>query len=190
MRAYISFVLVFLSLALLLSLLSMAQAADSVDLSKAVAVSRAYGVQMNVKESVVEAAGQGAREGFAAYDASHDVGLCRHCGDHFCDPLPSSPNFCSAQLCVACFREDEAREEAAGTAVSRTDALRGHAFDGDFSVALGTVDFEVFLKADGTAKNGYALDYGRFRKDVGMTLASGKLGVTAAGKIPAGTVAG
>lgn len=188
MRGYLSFVLAFLSLALLLSLLSMLQAADSVDLSKAIAVSRAYGVLMNMKENVLEAVRLGGEEGFASYDASHSTGSCLHCPDHFCGPLPAGPNGCDAVLCAACFREGEAREAAERGALAKASMLGGCGFDEGFNATLGDVEFEVFLKPSGGAKNGYALDYGRLRRDVAARAWSGALGVAAGGAVPAGTV--
>lgn len=189
MRGYFAFFLVFLSSALLLSLLSLSEAAQTADLSRAVAVSRSYGVEMNAKEAVLEAARGGSLAGFAAYDLSHDVSTCSHCEDHFCSPLlPLGPNSCDSALCSLCFRESGAREAAIGGALARLRMLRAHAFDQDFEVAIGSADFEVFLRPEKAAKNGYAVDYGRFRKAVRIAVSSEKFGIKREGVIPAGTV--
>jgi len=186
MRGYLSFVLAFLSLALLLSLLSLSQAADSTDLSRAIAVSRAYGVLMNIKESLLEAVRLGGGEGFASYDGSHSIESCLACPDHFCG-LPAAPNGCDAGLCAMCFREGEAREAAETEAIAKAGMLGGCGFDGGFNTTIGDAEFEVFLKAANGTKNGYALDYGRFRRRVAVRASSGALDVAAEGAIPAGT---
>ena len=187
MRGYLSFVLVFLSLALLLSLLTLSQAADSTDLSKAIAISRAYGVLMNMKENVLEAVRLGGENGFASYDDSHFIESCLHCPDHFCDPLPATANSCDAGLCATCFREGEAREAAEKGALANVEMLDGCGFDDGFNSTVGDAEFEVFLKAANGTKNGYGLDYGRFRKEVVVRASSAALGVSADGGIPAGT---
>lgn len=188
MRGYLSFVLVLVSLLLVLSLLEVREASDSSDLSKALSVERAYSVHMNVKECILEAARQGAWEGFAAYDASHDIRLCKHCLDAYCSPMPAASNRCDAVLCNRCFREDEARTEAEQQAHSRINLLRSHQFDSDFAVAIMDEEIEAFTKAEGAAKNGYVLDYLRFRQDLGIALGSGKLDVSAHAEIPRGVV--
>jgi hypothetical protein len=190
MKGYLSFVLVFVSSLLILSLLSMSQAAGSVNLSKAVVVERTYGIQMNVKENLFEAARQGAMEGFADYDAAKDIRLCRHCPDHSCSPPadPPPPNICDASLCSRCFREDEARAEAEKGALSNISSLRSHVFDPDFEVQVGQPAFEVFLRSDPLARNGFALDFGRFRDPLGISVASKKLGISSRSEIPSGMV--
>ena len=190
MRGYLSFVLAFLSLALLLSLLLLSQAADSTDLSRAIAVSRTYGVLMNMKEAVLEAARLGGEEGFASYDDSHSIASCLSCPDHFCDPLPAAPNGCDAAVCAMCFREDEARRAAEKEALAKTGMLAGCGFDDGFNSTVEDAEFEVFLKAANGTKNGYALDYGRFRKLVAVRASSRALDVAADGAIPAGLVIG
>jgi len=188
MRGYLSFILVLVSLQLILSLLEVKEASDSADLSKALSVERAYSLHMNVKECIMESARQGAQEGFTAYDNSHDIKLCRHCPDAYCSPIPSASNHCDSLLCSQCFREEEARAEAEQYALSRIDLLRSHQFDFDFKVTILDVRIEVFTKADGMAKNGYALDYLRFREDLGIRLGSEKLDLSADAEIPRGVV--
>ncbi len=188
MRGYLSFILVLVSLQLVFSLLEVKSASESTDLSKAISVERTYSVQMNVKECILEAARQGASEGFAAYDASHDIRLCRHCPDSYCSPVPAAPNRCDPLLCEQCFREGEARAEAERQALSMIDLLRTHQFDSDFLITIGGAELEAFTKADVTAKNSYALDYLRLRGDLSIRLESEKLGLSAVAKIPRGVV--
>jgi len=188
MRGYLSFVLVLVSLQLVFSLLDVKDASDSSDLSKALSVERAYSLHMNVKECILEAARQGAQEGFAVYDASHDIKLCKHCLDAYCSPIPSALNHCDPFLCNQCFREDEARAEAERYALSKIALLRSHQFDSDFRVIILNENVEVFTTADGTAKNGYALDYLRFREDLGIGLESAKFNLSADAEIPRGVV--
>jgi hypothetical protein len=188
MRGYLSFILVLVSLQLVFSFLDVKSASESTDLSKALSVERTYSVHMNVKESVLEAARQGAREGFAAYDVSHDIRLCRHCPDAYCSVVPAAPNRCDLLLCEQCFREHEARAEAEKQALSTIGLLRSHQFDSDFWVTIGGAEIEAFTKTDVTAKNSYALDYLRLREDLPIRMESEKLGLSAAAKIPRGVV--
>src|SRR4030095_3907449 len=129
MRGYFSFSLVLLSSLLALSLLMLHHQSGQRDLSKAVSVQRAYGLQMNAKESVVESMRQGASAGFGYYDSTHDIAMCKHCPDNFCAPtIPgvTTENACDATLCSACFREADARESAVSSAAAKAAALNGH----------------------------------------------------------------
>ena len=188
MRGYLSFILVLVSLQLVFSLLEIKSATDSFDLSKALSVERAYSVQMNVKECVLEAARQGAHEGFAVYDASHDIKFCRHCPDSYCSPVPEAPNRCDSALCSQCFREDDARAEAERHALSNMGMLLDHQFDSDFIVTIMDAKMEAFTKPGLTARNGYALGYLRFREDLGIGLESAKFNLSADAEIPRGVV--
>lgn len=192
MQGFVSFILVFVSVPLLLSALSISQAAGHSDLSKAVAVERAYGLHMNAKEAVLEAVRQGSGSGFAAYDSSHDILLCRHCPDHYCvspSPLnPAPPNACDSDKCGRCFREAEARAAAELGALTSMSSLRPHIFDGDFSVGVGTARTEAFLRAEPLAKNSISLDFVRFRDALPISVDSERLEVRGKWEIPQGTV--
>lgn len=190
MRGYVSFILVSASVLLLSSLILLHDSSGPVDLSQAVAAERAYGIQMNAKEAVMESVRSGAASGFLAYDSVHSLENCTHCIDHGCavsDPPP--PNYCDEILCGGCFRESDAREAAVISAEGRLAALRLHAFDGDFNVSVGGAGLEAFLAPDAAAKNGFALSGVRFRAPLPVTAASAKFGLSASGKIPEGTVA-
>jgi hypothetical protein len=189
MRGYISFVLVFISVLLLLSLLKLHDASSSTDLSKAVAVERIYGVQMNVKESVIEAARQGALDGFVGYDAIHDINKCKHCPDSFCSPLPEAPNRCDTALCMACFREADARASATDKAISGVRSLNTHEFDSDFQVRIDDPSLEVFLEADPLAKNGFRLGSARFTKEFSVFVDSRKFAISSTAEMPKVVVA-
>ncbi len=169
MRGYFSFVLVFLSLLLVFSLISVQPAHNS---SQAISIERAYGLSMNVKEAVIEAAREGAEEGFGSYDLGHDIMVCRHCQDHFCTYDRQFPNFCDDMLCSRCFREDEARSSAILLAQTRILALKSHRFDPDFSVSISSPPVSTFLKPDKLAKNGFSLDYIRFEQETHIALVS------------------
>lgn len=188
MRGYLSFVLVLLCLLILLSLLQAREASMHIDLSKAVMVERAYSISMNIKECVLEAARAGAADGFAAYDHSHDVRLCRHCADSYCSIIPIAVNRCDQALCSQCFREQEARAEAESGALSRMALLGPHAFDSDFSIGLSFPGLRAITRADVSGKNGYALDSLIFEDEVRISAESTKLGISAESKIPRGVV--
>jgi len=184
MRGYLSFILVFISVLLLLSLLRLQDASSSTDLSKAVAAERTYAVQMNVKESVLEALRLGALAGFSGYDSAHDISLCKHCPDSFCSPLPDAVNTCDAAKCGACFREAEARTAARERAVSDVRPLNNHPFDSDFRVAIGDPQIEVFLEADTLAKNGFGLGSARLTDEFFVFVDSDKFAITSTAEVP------
>jgi len=191
MRGYLSFVLAFLSLALILSLLSLSNAAGSRSLSKAVSVERIYGVEMNVKEIILEEARQGGRTGFSIYSTTHFERMCKHCPDNFCAPyIPPAPppeNACDETLCSACFREDEARNASEYWSELGISSLNGHMFDPDFSINIGHADTEASLSADPLRKGYFILSDIRFREDLRINISSEKLSISAGSRIPAGT---
>ena len=187
MRGYLSFVLVFVSVLLLLYVLQLHLTVNDFNLDKAIAVHRTYSVQMNVKEVLLELARQNAEKGFNEYDSSHSVSLCRHCPDHFC--IPGSPsNNCDVILCNQCFREKEARESAEKMVISGLTVMNNYSFDPDFTVSIANAETNAFLKADLLSRNGFSLDYIKFRNNIMISLYSEKFEVSAKGKIPQGCV--
>ena len=66
----------FAAFALLLSLVELNLNSKTHNLSNAINAERFYRVQMNVKEVIIEAARQGAREGFQMYDSTHQISAC------------------------------------------------------------------------------------------------------------------
>jgi hypothetical protein len=193
MRGYLAFVLVFVSMALVLALLSMVAAAGPRSLSRAISVERAYGVQMNAKESALGISRQLGRKGFDIYRMTHFPQMCGHCLDHFCIPSPlPAPllgNSCSEQLCSLCFREDGARAYAeAGAAMGLASLNSGGVFDRDFSVSIDGGLPEAFLAPDPVMEGSYILDSMRFRVPLRIRVESDKLGISSDSSIPAGTV--
>lgn len=190
MRGYLSFVLVLASVVLVFTLLEINMVSKSFDLSKAISVERAYGLQMNVKESILESARQGARDGFNTYDFTHDIKLCKHCPDSFClPPTPPLPtNYCDPLLCAQCFRESEARMESERYAVSNITTLGHHHFDSDFRVFISQPTLKAFTTNNSMAKNGFSLDYLIFDDDLRIDLVSDDFDLSAAAKIPEGVI--
>jgi hypothetical protein len=190
MRGYVSFVLVLLASLVLLDLLALYDASHETNLSDAVAAERAYGIEMNVKEAVIQSVRLGAGEGFGEYDRATDVRNCRHCPDNFCAPPtpadPYPPNACDPPRCSLCFRESGARKAAIDGALETLRDLEGHRFDQDFSVSFGGAELEVLLRPDPLSKNGYSLDFARFRKKNGMNISSDKFRIDQESKIPGG----
>ncbi|HSB47620.1 MAG TPA: hypothetical protein VLD37_06415 [Candidatus Bilamarchaeum sp.] len=189
MRGYVSFLLVLLASLALLQLLALHGASGDFSLSDAVAAERAYGLEMNAKEGAIESVRIGAREGFEKYDRATSVENCRHCPDHFCqpptpaDPLP--PNACDSR-CDACFRESDARRSAEGGALERISALAGHDFGPDFNVSFDSAALETLLRPEPLSKNGYAVDYSRFRKKYWINISSAKFRLERDSAIPGG----
>lgn len=176
MRAYLSFILVLLSLVLLFSLLSLDMRASG---SKAILVERTYSISMNVKEIVLESLRQGAQEGFRGYDAAHDVEMCIHC------PI-CTPRTCDPMKCQKCFSEHEARDQARQGAQAKLASLGAHAFDPDFDISVGEAEVDVFTRAEPLSKNGFALDSLKVSHDIRISLDSEKLGIEGQAEIPGG----
>ncbi|MCI0503840.1 hypothetical protein L0Y65_03955 [Candidatus Micrarchaeota archaeon] len=194
MRGYISFVLVFLCAILLLSAIPLLSQARSYDLSDAVLIERAYGLQMNAKECALEAVRQGAVAGFAGYDLSHDLGSCIHCADHFCAPPtpadPSPPNICDPARCRRCFREKEARNAAGAGAAQGLSRIRVQAY-GDAAAEYGDLGPDclmAYLVPDAWAKSGLRVGSVRFCDDLPVRVRLEDGGVSISGNIPKGTV--
>jgi hypothetical protein len=185
MRGYISFVLVFVAAGILLSSYSVLLPAYSPDLSRAVSVERAYGLQMNIKEAALESIRQGTLEGFRTYDESHSLENCLNCPGA-CAP-PPSPNPCDAMLCAQCFRENEARASAVLGATTLLGKLQAHSFDSAFSVTINPPELEVFLQADPLSNNGFSVDHSRLRSVLGISVES-ELDISAQSELPAGMV--
>ncbi|MFH1520802.1 MAG: hypothetical protein ABID61_04100 [Candidatus Micrarchaeota archaeon] len=169
MRGYFSFILVFVSLLLIFTLLSVSLQSD---LSKAISVERAYGISMNVKEVIIETLKHGTNDGFSQYDLTHEISLCRHCMDHFCTYDRDFPNYCDDFLCSKCFRESDARAAAISSARIKLFSLKNHQFDPDFNITIHDPQISVFLYPNQLAKNGFSIDYLRFENDGKITLSS------------------
>jgi hypothetical protein len=187
MKGYLSFVLAFLCLMLIIALLSIVQASTQYDFSRAIAAQRAYGVGMNAKEAITEGIRNGARTGFEAYDATHLLVACMHCPDHFC-AIPPAPNFCNEELCSLCFREDGARKAAESGINDSLAALMVHGFDPDFNVSIIGGSPEVSLAPDLKRPGKYIPDSIRLRERMGISVACEKLGIWSETGIPAGMV--
>lgn len=162
MRGYFSFILVFVSLLLILTLSSIN---TQTDFSKAISIERAYGVSMNVKEVIIETLKHGANEGFNQYDSTHDIARCRHCIDHFCTYDHDFPNYCDDFLCLQCFREPDSRAAAINVAKIKFSSLKNYQFDPDFTISIQDPQMLVFLYPNKLAKNGFSVDYLRFEQD-------------------------
>jgi len=186
MRGYLSFVLALVACGVLLSCHSLLNSSSSFDLSKAISVERAYGIQMDTKEAAMESIRQGAAAGFVAYDVGHETGNCTHCPG-LCLP-PPAPDYCDAALCERCFIESGARASAEGGALASLDALRGHQSDDAFAISLGKTDLEVFLEPDPLSKNGFSFSHARLRTPLWIEAGSVALGISASSELPAGLV--
>jgi hypothetical protein len=155
MQGYFSFILVFVSVILLLALIQ--NLTSQPDYSKALAIERAYALSMNVKETIIASAVQGAEDGFLEYDNSHDTKMCIHCKG-YCTYDRDFPNYCDDQLCSLCFKESEAREIASQFANLRLILLNYYEFDPDFSISISSPSVSSFLKPNSQSKNGFDLD--------------------------------
>jgi len=91
-------------------------------------------------------------------------------------------------LCSQCFREKEARESAENTAVSRLQILYNHVFDPDYNVSIDGTELSAYLRAEPLSKNGFSLDYIKFKHAISIFISSEKFEISAKGEIPRGCV--
>jgi hypothetical protein len=192
MKGYLSFVLASVSLALILSLLSLLAASKPGSLADAISVERTYGVQMNAKECIIGTVRQWGQKGFGEYALHHSVESCRFCPDHFCTPwsppAPSPGNPCIPQLCSACFRESEARAFSENAVSIGLGSIPQDAFDPEYLVVLSHGPPEAFLSPDPAKPGGFHLDSIRFRQDILVHAESLKLGAESDASLPSGMV--
>ncbi len=190
MRGYISFVLAFCCVLLLISLAALRRSASDIDLSPAIALERLEGSSLNMKEAAVEAAREGAASGFASYDLTHSVEGCRHCPDSPCaypiPPAPPPPNYCDPLLCASCFREAEARAAAESGAAESVASLPSAA--GDVGLRIGPARFESSLSGDPLGRNGFALGHVRLAEALELDASIPAYGLSLDASLPTGMV--
>ena len=133
MRGYFAFLIVFAAFALLISLVELNLNSKSHNLSAAIVTEKFYRVQMNVKEVLIEAARQGAVEGFGEYTATHNTAICVQ--------NPNHPN---------CFKKDEAAAAAELQAMIRIQDAITADFDDDIDITvfLGTTPLTAKVVPD------------------------------------------
>lgn len=102
MRGYFTFLIVFAAFLLLISLAQFNSNAKTSNAGSAIWVERYYQVQMNAKEAVVEAAREGAKQGFSDYFSSLtiDCGL-KKCVSECAKCSAVSPACLTGEGCVA-----------------------------------------------------------------------------------------
>ncbi len=110
MKAYISFILVFASLLILLYSFEASTNSNSIDLSRSLAVNRIFATELNIKENVIEAARTGAIEGFLAYSAL---------------AIPTDT-----------FNMEDAKKAAKAGAYAKIASLNLHSFSNDMDIKL------------------------------------------------------
>jgi len=118
MRGYLSFILAFASVFLILSFIE-ASEAGRISFSKAIAAERTYQAQMNAKEAIIESIHDGAAEGFRIYNATHYVEACA-------DPATEE----------SCFKADDARMATKLGAYLYLAKLGSVSFDPDMEVRI------------------------------------------------------
>jgi len=131
MRGFISFLLVLAFVFFITVFVSSFYISSSISLSKAMVVERAYQLQMNIKENILEAIRQGAEEGYGIYSATHSKVAC----------IKKLPN---------CFKDNEAMEAAKSGAMLKLLQLSSITFDSEFEVYLwcGTPPSEAQAHAE------------------------------------------
>jgi len=145
LKGYFGFLVVFAAFALLLSLVEFNLNSKSHDLSSAITSEKLYGIQMNVKEVIIEAAREGAKEGFDNYTATHSVAACSDL---------------KASACC-CFRIQDAERDTVNGARAKLSSVLSNA-NFDDSVTVGFVldpllSISSEIVEDPTSPSGYRL---------------------------------
>ncbi len=148
MRGYFTFLVVFAACLLLISLAQFNTSAKTSDLGSAIWVERYYQVQINAKEAVVEAARQGAREGFFQY--SEELAACavRDCTPK-CGALAvaAAPCFagCVPAEIAGSYSDDCLQRKINSVAAEKINLLDGAVFDPEIkvSIALSAADTDT-----------------------------------------------
>ena len=188
MKGYFSFILVFVISLLLISAIELYQTKYSFSLSKAIISERSYEIGSNYEHAIKATILSGAKKGFDTYDATHSISMCNHCPDYFCNPTPSSTNYCDAALCSLCFRDSDAVLESKRQVVSSLSLLSSIENSSDFSLSFNIPDFDVFLVGDSLSKNGVSFSSIRTAGQISLLVNSSKFQIYAKKTIPSGLV--
>ena len=195
MRGYLSFLIIFASIFLIIALLELTLASKSWNFSKALEVEKASSISLNAKEMIIGVMEQNAKTAYTEYDLTHRIDDCVHCPESFCSPVPDMPNACDPVACLSCFREPEAREKARVAAVSAFSKSKNFELSsmlieiGDEGNQEGKEpEIETLSVISPLARNGYALGGIRFRSELSVRVSSEISDLVAVSRIPRGTV--
>lgn len=165
MRGYLSFVIVFVCVFILLSLFLAKSELLSADFSKSIVAERMHQTSMNIKQGIFAAAESGGKGAFVQYDFTHSRDECVHCPDMGCVPPtpenPTPPNVCDPVRCSICFRDEEARILSAAGAQTVLNSVADSDFEFGHSIWCGKLsNGEAGLLAKETREKGKALGGG------------------------------
>ncbi|HIE56406.1 MAG TPA: hypothetical protein EYP90_14745 [Chromatiaceae bacterium] len=137
MKGYLSFVLVFASVILILGFVQADLSAGTVDLSRAISAERAYQAQMNVKEVLLEAAAQGGLRGYGAYaDGRSELACVQYCPDFGECLHPKTPPCDMVKCADKCFRISDAQSEAEKGAMLKMREVSAAEFDSGADIVI------------------------------------------------------
>ncbi len=137
MKGYISFILVFASIFLILTFITINLSSTDFNLARAVSAERTYQIQLNLKEAMIESAKQGAMNGFEKYSVLRSDEAClMYCVERgVC--LLSRPPTCNKPSCKQfCFKESDAEKAAEEAAVSNMARVKSAFSQDDVSIEL------------------------------------------------------
>jgi hypothetical protein len=124
MKGYLSFLLVFVSVFMILTLIEVSQLPSQISFSKAIAAERVYQVQMNAKEVALESVRHGGISAFKLYNETHKSEICK-------TQSPNHPN---------CFRSEEAIIWTKAGSFVLLSLLERANFDSDIKVNIFCTD--------------------------------------------------
>jgi len=139
MRGYFTFLIVFAAFLLVISLAQFNTNAKTSNLGPAIWVERYYQVQLNAKEAVVEAAREGAREGFFLYSAE-----LTECAIAKCTPECGATTIAAAGCFAGCvpseiagsYSGDCLQRKINSAAVEKIKSLNNIEFDSEIAVEV------------------------------------------------------
>ena len=154
MRGYFTFLIVFAAFLLLISLAQFNTNAKTSNLGPAIWVERYYQVQMNAKEAVVEAAREGAKEGFFQYSAE-----LTECAIAECAPKCGVTTVAAAGCFAGCvpseiagsYSSDCLQRKVNSVAAEKIKSLNNFEFDSEIAVEIvvsSSVDTDTCMPCD------------------------------------------
>lgn len=139
-RGYLSFLLVFASVLIVLSAIHIYLISGNIDASDAILAERTHQENMNLKELVLEAVREGGQDGYSFYDSLHSHESCvKYCPNMGACTLPHTPPCDLVQCELSCFRLSDAQKAAEDGAISRLQELAKTEFSEDFTLWCGEV---------------------------------------------------
>lgn len=161
MKGYLSFILAFASIFLILSFIAINLESTNINMARTLAVERSYQIQLNLKEAMIGSAKAGALDGYQQYAMGRSDDACTlFCKERGVCLLPKTPP-CNKFKCKSfCFKESDAEDAAEEGAATRMAEVQDRFDQDDISISIwcdryGSLDERSLsrrISQDGSAK--------------------------------------